>query len=47
MLKDLGTRETNLKGIMATCKNCGRLFIRQKAKQERNLPVSQLPFKQT
>ena len=28
MLKDLGTRETNLKGIMATCKNCGRLFIR-------------------
>ena len=28
MLKDPGTRETNLKGIMATCKNCGRLFIR-------------------
>ena len=28
MLKDLGRRETNLKGIMATCKNCGRLFIR-------------------
>ena len=28
MPKDPGTRETNLKGIMATCKNCGRLFIR-------------------
>ena len=28
MLKDLSRRETNLRGIMATCKNCGRLFIR-------------------
>ena len=27
-LADLGRRDKNLKGIMETCRNCGRLFIR-------------------